>query len=58
MVSTAKKNTPSNRASRLRTASYLLSDAVAGATLRVVMPSSLRQTGEPVRRKSDIASAT
>ncbi len=45
VVSTAKKNTPSNRASRLRTASYLLSVSVT--------PSSLRHRGLPRWRKSD-----
>ncbi|GGP97909.1 hypothetical protein GCM10010233_12840 [Streptomyces pseudogriseolus] len=33
MVSTAKKNAPSNRASRLRTASYLLSSSVMGSSV-------------------------
>ncbi len=33
VVSTAKKNAPSNRASRLRTASYLLSSSVMGSSV-------------------------
>ncbi|GHE42837.1 hypothetical protein GCM10018771_24250 [Streptomyces cellulosae] len=48
MVSTAKKNTPSNRASRLRTASYLLSSSV--------IRSSVPWRGAPGWRKSDMES--
>lgn len=55
VVSTAKKNAPSNRASRLRTASYLPSSRVFSYSAVGVTPSSLRQTGHPGWRKSDIA---
>lgn len=59
VVSTAKKNAPSNRASRLRTASYRTSSRAsacsAGCTVCGVTLSSLRQTGGPGWRKSDIA---
>ncbi|MGC0429436.1 hypothetical protein RKD32_005791 [Streptomyces sp. SAI-195] len=55
VVSTAKKNAPSNRASRLRTASYRTSSCVFSCSTVCVTLSSLRQTGGPGWRKSDIA---
>ncbi len=45
VVSTAKKNSPSNRPSRLRTASYLVSSSIT--------PSSVGQDEDPGWRKSD-----
>lgn len=46
VVSTAKKNSPSKRASRLLTASYLVSSSIT--------PSSVRPAGAPHSRYSDV----
>src|SRR6478735_8134802 len=46
VVTTAKKNAPSNRASRLLTASYRVRSSIT--------PSSVRQPGPPHSRLSDI----